>query len=435
MTIARSSRCRPRCMIAALTVLFLLPVASAMATNEVEQIDQLVRAYHGLGKFNGSAIVTKGGEVIYRQGVGFANMEWEIPNAPDTKFRLGSITKQFTGALILQLVEEGVIALDDPLSRHVPEYPSKVGDSVTIHHLLTHTSGIASYTGLPNFFAEYSRDAYTPEAFLDVFKDLPLEFEPGSTWRYNNSGYFLLGVIVENVTGKPYAEALRERILEPLGMHDTGYDTHDEILEKRAAGYEQRGAGYRNAPYLDMSLPYAAGSMYSTVEDMLLWDRALYTTRILTPHYRDMLWHPHVEVAPGADRHYGYGFMTGQRQVGESGRTVTSVEHGGGINGFNTLIVRVPEDQHLVVLLNNTGRTELGSMAKGILNILYGYEADPPRQQISRVVMTTIGEHGVEAAIDEYRRLRETSPRDYEFAESELNDVGYELLRRGDAKG
>ena len=250
-------------------------IQPALAQDKDAQIDALLAQYHDYGLFNGAALVAENGAVIFKKGYGDANMEWDLPNKPDTKFRLGSITKQFTAVLILQLMQEGKLSLDDPLNKHLPDYPTDVGGQVTIHHLLTHTSGIPSYTGLPDFFAEQSRDPYTPDELVEVFADLPLEFEPGSEWRYNNSGYFLLGAIIEKIEGTTYEESLQQRIFDPLGMHDSGYDHHDTILPNRAAGYERQGAGYRNAAYLDMSLPYAAGSLYSTVEDLALWDRAL----------------------------------------------------------------------------------------------------------------------------------------------------------------
>jgi CubicO group peptidase (beta-lactamase class C family) len=187
--------------------------------------------------------VAENGKVIFKKGYGMANMEWNIPVETDTKFRLGSITKQFTSMLILQLVQEGKIKLEGKLTDYLPDYRKDTGDRITIHHLLNHTSGIPSYTGLPNFFQEISRNPYSVSDFVKKFASGDLEFEPGGKWNYNNSGYFLLGAIVERVTGKPYEQALKERILDPVGMKNTGYDHYDTILAKRAAGYEKRPGG------------------------------------------------------------------------------------------------------------------------------------------------------------------------------------------------
>jgi len=224
------------------------------AQTKSQKIDKLMSLYHQFRQFNGSVLVAEKGDVIYKKGFGFANMEWEIPNDTETKFRLGSITKQFTSMLIMQLVEKGKLKLDDKLSELLPYYRKDIGEKVTIHHLLTHTSGIPSYTGLPGFFQDVSRDPYPVDEFIKKYCSGDLEFEPGSKYKYNNSGYFLLGAIIEKVTGKTYEDILKENILDPLNLKNTGYDHHDPILAKRAAGYENNFDGFVNAPYLDMSL-------------------------------------------------------------------------------------------------------------------------------------------------------------------------------------
>lgn len=219
----------------------------SFAQTKVQKIEALLGQYHEYGQFNGVALVAENGKVIFKKGFGMANMEWDIPNMPDTKFRVGSITKQFTAMLVMQLVEQGKLKLDSKISDYLPDYPKSTGDRVTIHHLLTHVSGIPSYTGFPNFFRDLSRDPYTPEAFVKTFADSALQFEPGAKFLYNNSGYFLLGAIIEKVAGKPYEQALAENILTPLNMKNTGYDHHGTILKKRAVGYEKRLGDYTNA--------------------------------------------------------------------------------------------------------------------------------------------------------------------------------------------
>ena len=246
------------------SVILVAAHATVLAQDKAAKIDELMKTYNNYQQFNGAVLVAENGKVIFKKGYGMANMEWNIPVEPDTKFRLGSITKQFTSMLILQLVQEGKIKLDGKLTDYLPDYRKDTGDRITIHQLLNHTSGIPSYTGLPNFFQDMSRNPYAVSDFVKKFASGDLEFEPGTKWNYNNSGYFLLGAIVEHVTGKPYEQVLKERIFDPVGMKNTGYDHSDTIIAKRAAGYEKRPGGYINAPYLDMSLPYAAGSLYST---------------------------------------------------------------------------------------------------------------------------------------------------------------------------
>lgn len=214
--------------------LFSLAVS---AQDKAKQIDQLLTKYKEYGQFNGSALIAENGKIILKKGYGLANMEWDIPNQPSTKFRLGSISKQFTALLIVKLAEEGKLKLDVPITTYLSDYPKETGDKITIHHLLTHTSGIPNYTSTPNFLRDKSRNPYTPEDFVKTFNKLPLEFTPGEKFRYSNSGYFLLGYIIEKVTGKTYEQYLQEIILTPLKMANTGYDHFEVILKNRAAGY------------------------------------------------------------------------------------------------------------------------------------------------------------------------------------------------------
>ncbi len=341
------------------------------AADKSAKIDQLMTEYFKQGTFNGSVLVAERGHVIFKKGYGLADMEWEIPNAADTKFRLGSITKQFTATLILQLVEQGKIKLDARMTDYLTDYRKDTGDRVTIHHLLTHTSGIPSYTGLPEFFKDVSRNPYAVADFVKKYCSNDLSFEPGSKFAYNNSGYFLLGAIIEKVTGKTYEQALKENILDPLGMKDTGYDRHETILKKRAEGYEKSPRGIVNAPYLDMGLPYAAGSLYSTVEDLFLWDQALYADKVISAQSKALMFKPNLN-------NYGYGWIMNTQTVGS--KSINVIGHGGGINGFNTLITRLTDDRHLIVLLNNTGRSSLGEMSREITNILYDQPFNLPKK-------------------------------------------------------
>ncbi|MGZ2369332.1 serine hydrolase [Ancylomarina sp. YFZ004] len=391
---------------------------------KVDKLDQLFEKYTEYEQFNGSALVAQNGKVIFKKGFGMANMEWDIPNKANTKHRLGSITKQFTAMLILQLMEEGKIKLEASITDYLPDYPKDKGDVVTIHHLLTHTSGIPSYTSYPKFMKEISRDPYSPEDFTRFFADSTLQFKPGSTYRYNNSGYFILGVIIEKLTGKSYEEALRERIFKPLNMMRSGFDHHRDIVKNRATGYEKRGERYINAPYLDMSLPYAAGSIYSTVEDLYLWDQALYTNKLLTKESMALFFGKHM---PTGQRYYAYGWSVGPQQVGSGEDSVYTISHGGGINGFNTIINRIPEDKHLVVLLNNTGGTNLGDMNKAITAILYEKAYDMPKKSLAKFLRKLILDKNLKTGLSWYETNK--SSNTYALKENEMNQLGYQFLQ------
>jgi len=409
---------------ASTTLLFAICLGCVAHAAEQEQaaaVAALVTSYHDIDAFNGSALVARNGKVLWKKGLGMADFEWSVPNTPDTKFRLGSITKQFTATLVLQLIEEGKLSLDTKLADALPYYRQDTGSRVTIHQLLNHTSGIPSYTDLESFASEVSRDPYGVREFVERFCSGDLQFEPGSAFRYDNSGYFLLGAIVEQVTGATYEALLQQRIFGPLGMQASGYDRNGPILAKRARGYDQRLDGVRNTGYLDMSLPYAAGSLYSTVEDLFRWDQALYGDTILPARAKERMFTPGLE-------HYGYGWDIRRVPLGPGGAERTTIRHEGGINGFHTLIARVPEDRHLVVLLNNTGGTSLEAISAGILDILYGRTPAAPRPSVARELYDVLRQGDVAAAVARYREWKQARAEELDFGEAQLNRLGYELL-------
>lgn len=404
-------------IIATAMLIFHLP---GYAQDKAANIDRLMRTYKKYDQFNGTVLVAEKGQIIFKKGFGSANMEWNIPNEPDVKFRLGSITKQFTSMLIMQLVEEGKIKLQNKITAYLPDYPKKYGDKVSVHHLLTHTSGIPSYTNLPDFFEKLSRNPYTPDEFIKTFCNMDFKFEPGSSYSYNNSGYFLLGLIIEKVTGKPYEQVLQERILQPLGMKDSGYDHFEKIIPRRAAGYAKRAGGYENAPYLDMSIPYAAGSMYSTVEDLYKWDQALYTEKLLSEKYKKIMFTPFLQ-------HYAYGYVVQKIKPEGFQDSLFVIEHGGGINGFNTLITRLVEDKNLIVLLNNTGAARLQEISRKIIRILYDKRFELPKTPVSYLLRQAKNEEEIASILTKYR----TSPDKYAVNEIEINNIGYQFLNHG----
>jgi CubicO group peptidase (beta-lactamase class C family) len=404
---------------------FVLIVPTADAATRQQELDRLVTKYHQLHQFNGTVLVADEKGVVHKKGYGFANLEWRVPNTPDTKFRIGSITKQFTSMVIMQLVAEGKLKLEDKLTTHLPDYRKDTGDRITIAQLLNHTSGIPSYTSAPGFAQNDSRDPYTVSDFVKKFASGDLEFEPGTKWSYNNSGYFLLGAIIEKVTGKPYAQVLRERIFDPVGMKSSGYDVSATVLPKRASGYSPGPDGYVNAPYLDMSLPYAAGSLYSTVEDLYLWDRTLYRDELLPAPLKQRMF------TPGLND-YAYGWTVQPVELNDGKTKLATLSHTGGINGFNTIIVRAPERKELVVLLDNTsGGRKLEEIAAGLFSVLHGITPQQPRTSIGDIVWELIGKSPVAEAIARYKALKATKANEYDFSEVELNRVGYRLLGAG----
>jgi len=411
----------------ALRLFTLFIVAFISATNtfaqqNVQKIDGLLKQYYDYGQFNGSILVAEKGKIIYEKGFGMANMEWAIPNQPDTKFRIGSVTKQFTAALVLQLVEEGKIKLDGKITDYLTDYRKDTGGKVTIHQLLNHTSGIPSYTSRPKFFAEISRNPYGVSDFVKKFASGDLEFEPGSKFSYNNSGYSLLGAIIERVTGKSYETVLTERILKPLGMTNSGYDNHAPVLHKRASGYKKTPDGFVNAAYLDMSIPYAAGSIYSTVEDLFKWDQSLQEDKILSAESKRLMF------TPGLGN-YGYGIRITDQPIGKTGQKIKTIGHGGGINGFNSLLLRAVEKQQTVMILDNVNLGQHhGKITNAIISILNGQPVEPPKRSIAETLYKIAIEKNVASAVTEYRRLKAENSPAFDFSETELNTLGYQLV-------
>jgi len=405
-----------------LFIVAFLTTTNAFAQQNVKKIDGLLKQYYDYGQFNGSILVAEKGKIIYEKGFGMANMEWAIPNQPDTKFRIASVTKQFTAALILQLVEEGKIKLDGKISDYLTDYRKDTGGKVSIHQLLNHTSGIPDYTHRPDFSAQISRNPYSVADFIKKFASGDLEFEPGSKFSYSNSGYSVLGAIIEKVTGKSYEAVLTERIFKPLGMTNSGYDNHSPLVQKRASGYQKTPDGFVNAAYLDMSIPYAAGSIYSTVEDLFKWDQSLQEDKILSADSKKLMF------TPGLGN-YGYGIRITDQPTGKTGQKIKIIGHGGAINGFNSLITRAVEKRQTVIILDNTNLGQFHQkITNSIISILNGQPIEPPKKSVAETLYKIAIERNVASVVAEYRKLKTANSPTSDFSETELNTLGYQLL-------
>ena len=332
------------------------------------KVDELIAGHMKVNGFSGSVLLAKDGKPLVAKGYGYANIEWRIPNTPTTKFRIGSITKQFTSMLVMKLREQGKIKLEDSMCLYVAPCPD-TWKPVTIHHLLTHTSGIPTYTGIPAWRA-VNMVPKTTDQIIAFFRDLPLQWTPGEKYAYNNSGYFLLGVVIERITGVKYEQALQDMILTPLGLLDTGYDWPKTILSSRASGYRGTGAALTNVPAIDMQHPYAAGSMYSTVQDLLKWDQALYTEKLLPEAAKQVMWTPFKD-------NYAYGWNIAPPIATAFGGH-KRIAHSGGINGFSAMIVRLPEPRMTVIALGNNESASASTVARDIMAIYYGHKYQVP---------------------------------------------------------
>jgi CubicO group peptidase (beta-lactamase class C family) len=333
------------------------------------KLDTLVNTYSSLYRFNGTVLVAKQGKILLNKGYGYRNTADSSRNDAATIYQLGSITKQFTAAIVLKLEEEKKLSLQDKVSKYFPNYPK--GDSITIAHLLTHTSGIYNYTTNKEFMNTEVTKPASREKIMALFKDKPLNFSPGAGWDYSNSGYCLLGYIIAEAAHKPYEQVAREYIFQPLHMDNTGFDFKNLRSKDKSTGYFSiNEKGSVPAPGVDSSVSFAAGAMYSTTADLYKWHQAAQQYKIISEADWERAYTP-------VKNRYGFGWsidsIAGKRKV----------SHGGGIHGFITNIARVPEDDVCVILLDNASDNTVGQITQSILAALYGQPYELPKKRIA----------------------------------------------------
>jgi CubicO group peptidase (beta-lactamase class C family) len=351
-------------MISRFALLALL--AGSCLGQDAGRMDQIVQSYATNNSFMGSVLVARDGQVLFSKGYGSANLEWNVPNAPNTKFRLGSVTKQFTAASILLLEERGKLSVSDPVKKYLPDAPA-AWDKITIFHLLTHTSGIPNFTGFPDY-AKLEPFATTAEQVVGRFRDKPLDFEPGAKWSYSNSGYVLLTYLIEKITGGSYKTFVQENIFTPLGMKDSGYDSNSAVIPHRASGYVLVNNQLENAGFVHMTVPQGAGALYSTTEDLLKWEQGLFGGKVLQAASLEKMTTPFKD---------DYAFGLEVRTVGGH----KMIDHGGGIQGFNTELAYYPDDKLTVVVLGNVNGAAPGEIATKLAALSHGETVSLPGER------------------------------------------------------
>lgn len=318
----------------------------------------LIAGYVSADLFAGTVLIAQGKTLLLRQGFGLADREWAVAHVPESKFRLGSLTKQFTAAAILQLMEAGRLRLDDTIAAHFPEAPAAWQD-VSVKHLLTHTSGIASYTSIPGFFAAAARIERTPQEIIALTRDAPLAFKPGTQFKYNNGGYVILGHIVERLSDLSYEDYVTRELLSPLGLDDTGIEHSETVLPYRARGYRFENGRFENAAFIAMSVPHAAGAIYSTADDLFAWLLALKAGKPIAPSSVALMMEDH-------GHGYGMGFAV-QSQFGRA-----HLVHAGGINGFSVVLSHYPKDALSILALANIQGAPVQKLARDLAALYFG---------------------------------------------------------------
>jgi CubicO group peptidase (beta-lactamase class C family) len=342
---------------AALFLLLLLTTSPALA--QTDPVDEFVKAEMQKRKIPGLSIaIVKNGEVVKARGYGLANVELNVPAAPETVYQSGSLGKQFTATLVMMLVEEGKLSLDEHVSKYIPDAPD-IWRAITIRHLLTHTSGISN-----KLYDQINmRQDYTEDELLKKIAAVPLDFQPGEKWNYSNPAYVTLGILIYKVTGKFYGDLLKERIFTPLAMTTARIINEADIIANRAAGYHLVKGELKNQEWVAPMLNTTAdGSLYFTVYDLAKWDAALYTEKLLKRASLEQMWTP-VKLAGGKTQAYGFGW--GFRDV--KGHHV--IEHGGAWQGFTTYIARYVDDKLTVIVLTNLAGADPGKIAHGIAGL------------------------------------------------------------------
>ncbi len=342
---------------------------------KTDQMEKIINKYVIDKQFMGSVLVAQENEIILNKGYGLANLEWDIPNTPSTKFRIASLTKQFTAAGILLLEQQGKLKTSDPVKKYFPDAPA-TWEKVTIFNLLTHTSGIPNYTNLPNF-GDLQSSQITVEKLIQIFRDKPLDFKPNEKMSYSNSGYILLGALIEKISGKSYSLFIQDNIFIPLQMKDSGYDTNTMIIENRAAGYTPGATGLVNADFINMSTAYSAGALYSTTEDLLKWKMGLFDGKLLTPESLKKMITPY-------KNDYAFGLLISK----SGGKTI--IQHNGFIQGFYSKLAYYPETKTTVVVLSNISSSAPEEIAAAVGSIAQGnlVKLNADREEIKLPVET-----------------------------------------------
>jgi CubicO group peptidase (beta-lactamase class C family) len=351
--------------------LFLCCLTSARTFSQTDRTklfeteDAYIRSETAKQFFRGAVLVGIDGKIVFEKAYGPGDEEWGNANTVRTKFRIASLSKQFTAACILLLQERGRLNVHDPISRYLPGLPV-AWQAITIHQLLTHTSGIPNSTdGSGNSGSD--RIGATPQQIIGHVAEKPLDFKPGTNWKYSNTGYVLLGMVIEKTSGLSYTDFLKTNIFEPLGMRDSGYDRARDIIKERASGYDVIDGQIVNADFIDMSLPFSAGGIYSTVEDMYRWNEALAEDgKLLSAESRKQMFTEYPE-AVHEGQHYGYGVVISRLKFGR-----LLYYHGGGVEGFTSSIQRYPNDRVCIVILSNLASYKPWELGDHIASALFG---------------------------------------------------------------
>jgi CubicO group peptidase (beta-lactamase class C family) len=392
-------------------LIFLFFVNSSKKQDKISEFNEVLSTLHEYNLFNGVVLVARGDEIIYKEAFGKANFEWDVHHTTDSRFQIASITKTFTACLTMQFIEMGLLRLDDVITDHLTDYPSKTGDIITIKHLLEQSSGIPDYLNDPEFL---KYDALLEHGRYELpnnyFAELELEFEPGTDWNYGNSGYYLLGLIIEQISGMTYEEALQKYIIEPSGLTDTGYASSFEIIEGLASGYVSSPVGFQRAPSFHSSAGFSAGMMYSTATDIFKWSRALIQGRLFPENQLQKMLSHQIE-------DYGYGIFLGEQRIGNHSELVISSF--GNMPGYSSHLSYFAESDYTLIIMDNTQQCT-NSIFFSLRDIIFQQSVPQIREPGSGLLASIIEERGVEEAVEYFWELNKTRAGECDFSIQEF---------------
>lgn len=391
---------------------------SAAPLPDVDQVtgqaDAYLQAQVRNDMFSGTALIARDGKPVFVKSYGMANYELGAPNKPDTTYLLGSLVKQFTAVAVLQLQERGKLKVGDPICRYLENCPQS-WNGITLHHLLTHTSGIPNFSSLPDWDEKLAMLSYTRPELVALFRDLPLDFVPGKKFHYSNSGYMLLGLIVERVSGRRYDDYLKENIFRPVGMTRTYSGETRALVPGRATGYYSVGTDFISARLVSPTVDLGTSGIYSTVGDLSLWGNALTADRLISRASREAMFTPDKDG-------YGYGWFVDEKH----GRPIQF--HSGSDNGFSTNITRFPADGLTIIVLSNSDRTNAGGVSNNLAAIAFGAPYKLPNERLGDLLWNVMRDRGVTAALARHAELKRTAPTAYDFGDETLVAMGYDLF-------
>lgn len=390
------------------------------ATDYEKEIDKVIKPFKDFHIFNGTILVAKNGKIIYEKGIGQANMEWQVDNKPNVKFVIGSMSKSLTATLILKMVEDGKLTLQDTITKYLQNYPQEKGSKITIHHLLSNTSGIPNYFRLSGWTTGEFRKDISRDEFIAEIAKFDLQFEPGKDYLYSNSGYYLLAAIVENILGKEFDDIMDTYIFNPLNMENSGIYYNQNLTDKIASGYRfSSDGGYKNQPFFNMKLFNAAGNVFSTTLDLFKWEQALYANEFLSQESKLKLFNPE----------NNYGWRNELLKIDGIKNEIPVLNYDGQIEGYSSMITRFIDDKSTIIILGNTGISYFAKqkLTNDIAAILYNLPTQTEKIPLSFVLTKAQFEGDLDKGITLYKSNEEL----YSTNEQLINDIGQQLSWSG----